>query len=164
MQISTMNAAAPISAAGTDGVPVMRIDGADRLRGTSAPMRVFTRENVGRFSGYGSLNTALSAARNLSRGSDRSAVVVQQRHGGGYEVLDAVWQYLHGTNNPPSDRAPFRHFHFEDGSLSQYTAWQAGEKIEVRAENSGRSYDGVTRWLVDGSRVAEVDHVGGKLF
>lgn len=164
MQLNIAPTATTARTTGSAGIPVMQIDGADRLRGSSAPMRVFARDNVGRFSGYGSLHTALSAARNLSRGAERSAVVVQQRAGGGYEVLDAVWQYLWGQNNPPSDRAPFRHFHFEDGSLSQYTAWKSGEKIEVTAGNSGRSYDGITRWLVDGSIVAEVDHDGGKLF
>lgn len=150
--------------AGRTGVQVMQIDGFDRARGEAAPMRVWMREQIGRFTGYGSLNTALTAARNLSRGAERAAVVVQQRDSGGYEVREAVWQYHHVNGRPAVDRAPFRHFHFEDGSLSRYTAWRADEKIEVTAQNFGRSTDGITRWLVDGSRVAELDAAGGSLY
>lgn len=149
-----------IEAASRQGVPVMTIDGVDKALGETAPMRVFTRANVGRFTGYGSLSTALSAARNLSRGADRSALVVQKGSSGVYEVREAVWQYFWGRNDPPADRAPFRHFHFEDGTFSQYTATLGGRRVEVNVRDTMRSYDGVTRWLVDGSRLFEVTDAG----
>jgi hypothetical protein len=144
------------------GVPVMTIDGVDKLANETAPMTVFTRANVGRFNGYGNLVTALSAARNLSRGADRSAVVVERNATGMYEVREAVWRYLWGRNEPPRDRAPYRHFHFEDGTFSEYTAWLGGRKVEVTARDYMRAYDGITRWLVDGSRVVEVTNTGPK--
>ena len=144
-----------IVAAARQGVPVMTIDGIDRVRNERAPMRVFTRETVGRFTGYGSLSTALSAARNLSRGADRSAVVVQKAATGVYEVREAVWQFAE-----PAERAPLRHFHFEDGTFSQYTAHLAGRRVEVVARDWMTSYDAATRWLVDGSRVVEVTQAG----
>lgn len=170
MQLTPMSAATPASsaqaqsAAGRDGVPVMQIDGSDLARNETAPMRVFMRAHLGRSSGYGSLQTALSAARNISRGDARPAVIVQRGGTGAYEVREAVWQYFWGRNNPPLDRAPFRHFRFEDGSLSQYTAHLSGRRIAVTAKNWGRSYDGITRWLVDGSKVAEFTRAGGQLF
>ncbi len=142
------------------GVPVMTIDGRDRLSSQPAPMRVFTRANVGRHEGYGSISSALSAARNLSRGADRSAVVVQRTGTGHYEVRDAVWQLLQGVGALTADRVPFRHFHFEDGTFSRYTAAVSGRKVDVEAGDFMRAYDGVTRWLVDGSRVVEVTNDG----
>lgn len=144
------------------GTPVMTIDGVDKAVHQTAPMRVFTRANVGRFDGYASLATALSAARNLSRGADRSAVVVEKATTGVYEVREAVWQYFWGRNDPPRYRAPFRHFHFEDGTFSQYTAQHGDRRVEVTAGRWMTSYDGITRWLVDGSRVIEVAHTGPK--
>ncbi len=161
MQIAATSS--QLSTSARVGVPVMQVEGVDRARNETAPMRIFTRKNVGRFDGYGSLNSALAAARMLSRGDDRSAVVVQKGATGAYEVREAVWQYFWGRNNPPLDRAPMRHFHFEDGSLSQYTAHLGGRRIEVTAKNWGRSYDGVTRWLVDGRRVAEMTNAGGRI-
>jgi hypothetical protein len=156
---------AAVPAVGTtgyrDGVPVATVNGIDRKRHETAPMTVFSRANVGRFDGYGSLPAALAAARNLSRGAERSAVLVQRTDTGSYQVLEAVWRYLWGRQDPPTDRAPYRHFHFEDGTFSDYTAWSAGRRIEVTAQDYYRSYDGVTRWLVDGSRVLEVTHQGG---
>ncbi len=146
--------------AGHQGVPVITIDGRDRLSNATASMRVFTRDNVGRHEGYGSISSALSAARNLSRGADRSAVVVQRTLTGNYEVRDAVWQLLQGVGALAADRVPFRHFHFEDGSFSTYTAVVADRKVDVQASDSMRAYDGVTRWLVDGSRVVEVTSTG----
>jgi hypothetical protein len=143
------------------GVPVATVNGIDRERNETAPMTVFSRANVGRFDGYGSLPSALAAARNLSRGDKRPAVVVQRTDTGSYQVMEAVWRYLWGRQNPPTDRAPYRHFHFEDGSMSAYTAWLSGRKIEVEAQEYYRSYDGETRWLVDGSRVLEVTSQGG---
>ena len=144
-----------------NGVPVATVNGVDRDRNETAPMTVFSRANVGRFDGYASLPAALAAARNLSRGPERSAVVVQRTETGSYQVLEAVWRYLWGRQDPPTDRAPYRHFHFEDGSFSDYTAWLAGRKIEVAAQDYYRSYDGATRWLVDGRRVLEVTSQGG---
>lgn len=149
------------AAAYRQGVPVMTVSGVDRSRNEDAPMRVYTRANVGRFNGYGSLTSALIAARNISRGADRSAVVVERSDTGAYQVREAVWRYLWGRQNPPQDRAPYRHFHFEDGSFSQYTAWRDGRRIEVTARDHYRSDDGITRWLVDGSRVLEVTAQGG---
>jgi hypothetical protein len=146
--------------AGHQGVPVITIDGRDRLSDDATPMRVFTRENVGRHEGYGSISSALAAARNLSRGADRSAVVVQRPSTGNYEVRDAVWQLLLGVDTLAADRLPFRHFHFEDGTFSSYTAIVADRKVQVQASGSMRAYDGVTRWLVDGSRVVEVTSTG----
>lgn len=144
-----------------DGVPVATVNGVDRSTKHAAPMTVFTRATVGRFDGYGSLPAALAAARNLSRGAERSAVVVQRTDTGAYQVLEAVWRYLWGRQDPPADRAPYRHFHFEDGSFSDYTARLGGRKIEVAAQDWYRSWDGATRWLVDGSRVLEVTSQGG---
>ena len=143
-----------------DGVPVATVNGVDRRTKQTAPMTVLTRSNVGRFDGYGSLPAALAAARNISRGEDRSAVVVERTDTGSYQVREAVWRYLWGRNSKP-DSAPYRHFHFEDGSFSEYTAWLGGRKIEVTAQDYYRSYDGATRWLVDGSRVLEVTNQGG---
>lgn len=144
-----------------DGVPVATVNGVDRKRNETAPMTVFSRATVGRFDGYGSLPAALAAARNISRGAERPAVVVQRTETGSYQVLEAVWRYLWGRQDPPADRAPYRHFHFEDGSFSEYTAWLGGRKIEVTAQDWYRSYDGATRWLVDGRRVLEVTSQGG---
>lgn len=142
------------------GVPVITIDGRDRFSNESASMRVFTRANVGRHEGYGSISSALSAARNLSRGETRSAVVVQRTGTGNYEVREAVWQLLQGVAALAADRVPFRHFHFEDGTFSSYTAVVGDRKFDVRASDAMRAYDGVTRWLVDGSRVVEVTSTG----
>lgn len=144
-----------------EGVPVITVAGVDRARNEAAPMTVYARQNIGRDEGYGSLPSALAAARNLSRGTERAAVVVERGSSGAYQVREAVWRYLHGRNQPPADRAPFRHFHFEDGTFSAYTAWLAGRKIEVTAQDYYRAYDGVTRWLVDGRRVLEVTPEGG---
>jgi hypothetical protein len=144
-----------------NGVPVATVNGVDRNRNETAPMTIFTRANVGRFDGYGSLPAALAAARNLSRGAERTAVVVERTDTGAYQVREAVWRYLWGRQDPPNDRAPYRHFHFEDGSFSAYTAWLGGRKIEVSAQDYYRSYDGAVRWLVDGSRVLEVTAQGG---
>ena len=160
MQIVAMNTIGPARSTTGQGVPVITIDGRDRLSNQTAPMRVFTRANVGRHEGYGSITSALSAARNLSRGAERSAVVVQRTGTGNYEVRDAVWQLLRGVGALEQDRAPFRHFHFEDGSFSAYTAWTSGRRIEVEAQGSMRAYDGAARWLVDGSRVFEVTNAG----
>lgn len=159
MQLATSTATIDIAA--RYGRPVLTIDGVDRVGGETAPMRVFAREPLGRHTGYGSLQTALSAARNISRGADRSAVVVE-RVEGSYQVFDAVWQYFRGAG-APNRQMPMRHFHFEDGTPSQYTAWRGGQRIEVTTRNHAVSYDGTTRWLVDGSRVAEVDKSGGRL-
>lgn len=136
------------------GVPVMTIAGVDKGIGEVAPMRVFTRAVVGRPVGYGSLAMALTAARNISRGEQRDAVVVERRNDGMYDVREAVWQLANAQ--PGNSRAPFRHFRFEDGSFSQYTAWQDGRRIEVLAGGELHSFDPITRWLVDGSRLFEV--------
>src|SRR4051812_7227982 len=103
------------------GVPVITVDATQKGAAIAAPMRVFMRDIVGRSQGYGSLATALSAARNLSRGAERSALVVERGTNGVYQVRDAVWQYLNGRNQPPAFKAPFRHFEFEDGSFSTYS-------------------------------------------
>ena len=121
------------------GNPVMAIAGVDKGLGTTTSMRVLTRAEVGRFSGYGSLATAVSAAGNLSRGADRPAVVVGRRSDGMYEVREAVWQHAAGRNSPPDFRAPFRHFHFEDGSFSQYTARINGRTALIAVGDSLRS-------------------------
>jgi hypothetical protein len=142
------------------GVPVATISGIDRRHKEAAPMTVLTRATVGRFDGYGSLPAALSAARNLSRGADRSAVVVERTDTGAYQVREAVWRYLWGRNDPPNS-APYRHFHFEDGTFSQYTARLGDKRIEVTARDWYRSWDGATRWLVDGARVLEITNEGG---
>ena len=163
MQLSATNAIAPATTWAGRGRPVMTISGVDRARNETAPMRVFARGPLGRYDGYGSLRTALSAAHNLSRGSDRSAVVVERTDTGAYQVFDAVWQYFWGRNGGDGNRAPMRHFHFEDGTPSQYTAWQAGRRIQVEAQNYARSYDGITRWLVDGRQIAEITNAGGRL-
>jgi hypothetical protein len=159
---STGEGIEPPSTAGLHGRPVIQVDGVDRARGETAPMRVFARGPVGRHTGYGSLHAALSAARNLSRGSDRPALVVERDTQGAYRVLDAVWQYLWAPG-VPSRATPMRHFHFEDGTPSQYTAWKGDQRIVVEARNHARSWDGLTRWLVDGSRVSEVTASGGRL-
>lgn len=138
------------------GMPAMTIGGVDAATNASAPMRVFTRQVVGRFDGYGSLATAISAARTLSRGTDRPALVVDRRDDGIYEIRDTVWQYLPGAIAGPGDRAPARHFHFEDGSFSQYTAWDAGRRVQVVVTGDIRSVDDEVRWLVDGARLFEV--------
>jgi hypothetical protein len=143
------------------GVPVITIDGTQKGASTAAPMRVFMQDIVGRTQGYGSLATALSAARNISRGTERTALVVERGSNGVYQVHDAVWQFLNGRNQPPSFKAPFRHFEFEDGTFSSYTCVDNGQKIEVEPTGLLRSYDGITRWLVDGSRILEATPEGG---
>jgi hypothetical protein len=142
--------------------PVLSVHAIDRDRGAPEPLRVFARDAVGRHTGYGSLNTALSAARNISRGADRSAVVVERLEGV-YQVFDAVWQVQWG-HGVPSRNAPMRHFHFEDGTPSRYTAWRDGAKVDIVAQNRADSLDDATRWLVDGSRVAEIGSDGGTLY
>jgi hypothetical protein len=159
MQIATTQTS---QATAAHGRPVLTIDGVDKASNQSAPMRVFARESLGRYNGYGSLQTALSAARNLSRGGERPAVVVERLAQGEYQVFDAVWQYFWAVGGP-SREMPMRHFRFEDGTASQYTAWRGDSRVEVTAKNYSRSYDGVTRWLVDGSRVAEITSAGGRL-
>lgn len=144
-----------------EGVPVVTVDGIDRISNGAAPMTVYARENVGRTDGYGSLNSALSAARNLSRGADRSAVVVEKTTTGAYQVREAVWRLAQRPDLTPADRIPYRHFDFEDGTFSSYTAWLGGQKVQVAAKDYYRAYDGITRWLVDGSRVLEVTPQGG---
>lgn len=161
MRIDAMTATSATAVNNRDGVRVMEIDGVDKSCNQTAPMSVYTRAIVGRFDGYGSLVTALTAARNISRGAERPAVVVERRAEGGYDVREAVWRYFWGANRPPSDRAPFRHFRFEDGSFSQYTALQGGRRVEVTARQYLRAFDGITRWLVDGNQVFEVTHQGG---
>lgn len=152
----------PLHATAGVGRPVLVINGVDKARNETAPMRVFARQSVGRYDGYGSLQTALSAARNISRGADRAAVLVERLDQGTYQVFDAVWQYF-WSGGGSSREIPMRHFRFEDGTLSQYTLRRNGERVEVTAKNYANSYDGETRWLVDGSRVAEVTHAGGRL-
>jgi hypothetical protein len=161
MRIEGLRAAAAAAASADQGVPVITIDGTQKGASTLAPMRVFMRDIVGRTQGYGSLATALSAARNLSRGAERDALVVERGTNGVYQVHDAVWQYLNGRNQPPSYRAPFRHFAFEDGTFSAYSCVDNGQKIEVEPTGLLRAYDGITRWLVDGSRVLEATPEGG---
>ncbi|MCW2928422.1 MAG: hypothetical protein JWM86_2390 [Thermoleophilia bacterium] len=146
----------------TPGMPVLTVAGVDKDRGAAAPMTVFTRESVGRFDGYGSLTAALTAARNLSRGAERDALVVQRTATGAYEVRDAVWRYADATSLGPDAKAPFRHFAFEDGSFSAYTMWRTpAERVEVVAKDYYQSNDAITRWLVDGSRILEVTPEGG---
>lgn len=149
-------------ASAAHGRPVLTIDGVDRASNQTAPMRVFAREPLGRYTGYGSLQTALSAARNLSRGDERPAVIVERVAQGEYQVFDAVWQYFWAPGAPTREM-PMRHFRFEDGTPSQYTARRGNTRIEVTPTNYALSYDGITRWLVDGSRVAEVTQTGGRL-
>jgi hypothetical protein len=71
-----------------------------------------------------------------------------------------VWQLLQGVGALALDRVPFRHFHFEDGTFSAYTAVVSDRRLDVQASDAMRAYDGVTRWLVDGSRVVEVTATG----
>ncbi|MCW2956556.1 MAG: hypothetical protein JWO69_1425, partial [Thermoleophilia bacterium] len=109
------------------------MQGVERITGATAPMQVYSRALVGRLAGYASISTALRAASTLSRGEEKAAVTVIRRDDGRYDINEAVWRYGLAKLDAPGERAPYRTFHFEDGTPSAYTAWSEGRKLEIRA-------------------------------
>jgi hypothetical protein len=141
------------------GTPFSTIAAVDRLTssGQAVAMQVYTRASIGRFDGYGSVNSALSAARNMSRGAQRDAVAIVRRMDGRFDVREAVWRILNDGASAAGDKLPYRHFAFEDGTLSQYTGWIGGRRIEVEAPRLwSRSATMSAVAIVDGARLLRV--------
>lgn len=137
------------------GAPVATLAAVDRGTGASTPMAVYARDMVGRFDGYSSLATALTAAKRLSKGEDHAALAIVRGTTGMYEVREAVWQLLGARTSLPGDRAQARQFHFEDGTFSAYSAVVAGRRFDVSVLGTISSVTGAPVALVDGGRVLE---------
>ncbi|MCW2961893.1 MAG: hypothetical protein JWM90_2280 [Thermoleophilia bacterium] len=161
MRIAPSTIATPIAALdAAGGRTFATMSGVDKLTGQNAPMQVYSRGLVGRLAGYASISTALSAARTLSRGEEKAAVTVTRRDDGRYDINEAVWRYGFARLEAPGERAPYRRFHFEDGTPSAYTAWTEGRKLEINAAlQLGLPASTSAIALVDGSRVLELPPV-----